>query len=125
MGKESEKEWIYVCVYWIPVLYTWKKHNIVNLPQYKVKIKLKISTEFFLKKKMGDNLKSHQLCSTISNLCLSFHICYLDTTIGYAWCFPGGSDGEKSTCNIVDTSSIPGLGRSLVERMPTHASILA
>ena len=65
---------------------------------------------------MGDNLKSHQLCSTISNLCLSFHICYLDTTVGYAWCFTGGSDGEKSTCNIVDTSSIPGLGRSLVER---------
>ena len=26
---------------WITVLYTWKKHNIVTLLQYKVKIKLK------------------------------------------------------------------------------------
>ena len=26
--------------------------------------------------------------------------------------FPGGSDGEESTCNVGDLSSIPGLGRS-------------
>jgi hypothetical protein len=26
--------------------------------------------------------------------------------------FPGGSDGKESTCNVVDLSSIPGLGRS-------------
>ena len=27
-------------------------------------------------------------------------------------CFPGGSDGEESTCNLGDPGSIPGLGRS-------------
>ena len=26
--------------------------------------------------------------------------------------FPGGSDGEESTCNVVDLGLIPGLGRS-------------
>ena len=26
--------------------------------------------------------------------------------------FPGGSDGKESACNAVDTSSIPGSGRS-------------
>jgi len=26
--------------------------------------------------------------------------------------FLGGSDGEKSACNVVDLGSIPGLGRS-------------
>ena len=26
--------------------------------------------------------------------------------------FPGGSDGKKSTCNVGDLGSIPGLGRS-------------
>ena len=26
--------------------------------------------------------------------------------------FPGGSDGEESTCNVGDLGSIPGLGRS-------------
>ena len=26
--------------------------------------------------------------------------------------FPGGSDGEQSTCNTGDLGSIPGLGRS-------------
>ena len=28
------------------------------------------------------------------------------------WVFPGGSDGEESTCNAGDLGSIPGLGRS-------------
>ena len=27
-------------------------------------------------------------------------------------CFPGGSDGRESTCNVEDLGSIPGLGRS-------------
>ena len=27
--------------------------------------------------------------------------------------FPGGSDGKKSSCNVGDLGSIPGLGRSL------------
>ena len=27
-------------------------------------------------------------------------------------CFPGGSAGKKSTCNMGDLGSIPGLGRS-------------
>ena len=27
--------------------------------------------------------------------------------------FPGGSDGKKSACNMIDLGSIPGLGRSL------------
>ena len=26
--------------------------------------------------------------------------------------FPGGSDGEESTCNVGDLGSVPGLGRS-------------
>ena len=30
--------------------------------------------------------------------------------------FPGGSVGEESTCNAGDLGSIPGLGRSPVER---------
>ena len=29
-------------------------------------------------------------------------------------CFPGGSDGKESTCNVGDLGSIPGLGRSPV-----------
>ena len=39
--------------------------------------------------------------------------------------FPGGSVGKESTCNAGDTSSIPGLGRSLEREMATHSSILA
>jgi len=39
--------------------------------------------------------------------------------------FPGGSVGKESTCNAGDTSSIPGLGRSLEREMKTHSSILA
>ena len=27
------------------------------------------------------------------------------------WEFPGGLDGEESTCHVVDLCSIPGLGR--------------
>ena len=73
---------------------------------------------------MGDNLKSHQLCSTISNLCLSFHICYLDTTVGYAWCFTGGSDGKRSACSTGDQGSL-GWEDPLEEGMATHSSILA
>ena len=26
--------------------------------------------------------------------------------------FPGGSDGKKSACNVVDLGSVPGVGRS-------------
>ena len=39
--------------------------------------------------------------------------------------FPGGSDGKESACNEGDLVSIPGLGRSLVEGLATHSSILA
>ena len=39
--------------------------------------------------------------------------------------FPGGLDGKESTCNVEGLDSIPGLGRSLVEDMETHSSILA
>ena len=39
--------------------------------------------------------------------------------------FPGGLDGKESTCNVGGLDSIPGLGRSLVEDMETHSSILA
>ena len=28
------------------------------------------------------------------------------------WCFPGGSDGKASACNVEDPGSIPGSGRS-------------
>ena len=40
--------------------------------------------------------------------------------------FPGGSDSEESACNVGDLSSIPGSGRSPVEKeIATHSSILA
>ena len=31
-------------------------------------------------------------------------------------CFPGGSAGKESTCNVADLGLIPGLGISLGER---------
>ena len=40
--------------------------------------------------------------------------------------FPAGSDSKESTYNAEDLGSIPGLGRSLVEKgKATHSSILA
>ena len=39
--------------------------------------------------------------------------------------FPGGSDGKESTCQCGRPDSIPGLGRSLVEGVATHSSVLA
>ena len=47
---------------------------------------------------------------------------------GDSWGFPGGASGKEPTCytgDIRDVGSIPGLGRSLEEGMPTHSSILA
>ena len=40
-------------------------------------------------------------------------------------CFPSGSDGKESACNVGDSGWIPGLGRSPGEGMATHSSILA
>ena len=40
-------------------------------------------------------------------------------------CFPGGSDGKESACNVRDPDSIPGLGRSRGGEMASHSSILA
>ena len=39
-------------------------------------------------------------------------------------CFPGGSAGKESTCNVEDLGSIPGLGRYPGEGNDTHSSIL-
>ena len=39
--------------------------------------------------------------------------------------FPGGSDGKESDCSAGDLGSIPGLGRSAVESLATHSTILA
>ena len=41
-------------------------------------------------------------------------------------CFPGGSDGKASACNVGDPSSIPGSGRSPGEGNgnPLHYSCL-
>ena len=39
--------------------------------------------------------------------------------------FPGDSDDEKSTCNVGDPGSIPGLGRSSGEGNGNYFSILA
>ena len=36
----------------------------------------------------------------------------------------GGSDGKESACSAGDLGLIPGLGRSLEERMAAHSSIL-
>ena len=43
----------------------------------------------------------------------------------WAQCFPGGSVGKESTCNVGDLGLIPGLRRSPEEEMATHCSILA
>ena len=40
-------------------------------------------------------------------------------------CFPGGSDGKESACNVGDLGSIPGWEDPLEEGMATHSSILA
>ena len=37
------------------------------------------------------------------------------TTILKDTCFPDGSAGKESTCNVEDLGSIPGMGRSLGE----------
>ena len=39
--------------------------------------------------------------------------------------FPVGSDGKEFACNAGDLGLIPGLVRSLEERMTTNSSILA
>ena len=39
--------------------------------------------------------------------------------------FHGGSDNKESACNVGDTGSIPGSGRSPAERNGNHPSILA
>ena len=39
--------------------------------------------------------------------------------------FPGGSDGEESSCNAGDLGSIPGLEDPLEKGTTTHSSILA
>ena len=39
--------------------------------------------------------------------------------------FPGGSDGEESSCNAGDPGLIPGWGRSPEKDMATHSSIPA
>ena len=38
---------------------------------------------------------------------------------------PGGSDGNKSTCNAGDLDSVPGQEDPLEKGMATHSSILA
>ena len=38
-----------------------------------------------------------------------FWLCWV--FIAVRRCFPGGSDGKESTCNVGDPSSIPGSGR--------------
>ena len=40
-------------------------------------------------------------------------------------CFPDGSDGKESSCNVEDVGSNPGLGSPLEEGMAIHSSILA
>ena len=39
--------------------------------------------------------------------------------------FPGGSDGEESSCSAGDPGLIPGSEDSLEKGMATHSSILA
>ena len=36
----------------------------------------------------------------------------MDLIPGPFFCFPGGSNGKESVCNVGDLNSIPGLGRS-------------
>ena len=51
----------------------------------------------------------------------SVNVCFI-----YLWCFPGGSDGKKSSCNAGDQTLIPGLGRRCGERKdnPVQYSVL-
>ena len=51
-------------------------------------------------------------------------ICHPSSTTLYL-SFPGGSDSKESACNVADTSSIHGSGRSPEKEMATHSSILA
>ena len=43
------------------------------------------------------------------------HLLY--STVASSWGFPGGSDGEESTCNAGDLGLIPGSGRSFGKRI--------
>ena len=46
---------------------------------------------------------------------------YFETKVGdLAFCFPGGSDGKESACDVGGLGSIPGLGGH-----GTHSSLLA
>ena len=47
------------------------------------------------------------------------------SSIYCSYCFPGGSNGKASVCNEGDPASIPGLGRSLENKMAMHSSSLA
>ena len=40
------------------------------------------------------------------------HLHWFDLIWGFAWGFPGGSDGKESACYVGDLDSIPGLGWS-------------
>ena len=43
----------------------------------------------------------------------------------WVYCFPGGSGGTESACNVGDSGSIPGSGRSPGEGNGNHSSILS
>ena len=43
-------------------------------------------------------------------------VCLMLRTVWETGCFPGGSDGKESACNVGDLGSILGLGRSPGER---------
>ena len=56
-------------------------------------------------------------------MCNSIHSLFLLSLICRS---PGGSDGKESACNVGGPGSIPGSGRSPLEKgMATHSSILA
>ena len=76
---------------------------------------------FFLKAKRSHwGVKEHILIKR-------FPCSYLGTPwYSHFWGFPGGSAGKESACNLGDQCSIPGLGRSPLEKgMAIHSSILA
>ena len=48
---------------------------------------------------------------------MKYSIAVLTVSLQSSLDFPGGSDGKESTCNVEDLGLIPGLGRSLEERL--------
>ena len=91
-----------------PRFYSW-----VYVNNLKLKVKM-IKSYLVIKWK---NRKNPQITSNREKLVVSIMLLVqtIIVAIWYAMGFPGGSDGEESTCNAGDPGFIPGSGRSPAE----------